>query len=551
MFHSLHVASALAGFASWVVLNRHSIRGEYGLLIVIVAPALLYYQIRTYYAEPALKITLEIVGYYVLTLSLATVSYRLSPFHPLAKYPGPLWWRVSSLPLVFVSYGGRRHLVIDALHKKYGRFVRIAPNALSFNALGAFDAIYGSPNAMMKGHSYKTPGQLSAMSLFFQHTRQEHATRKQTWAQAFTPAALDNFFPPLERRTWQLTDCIEERSDADGIVDLLECLCHWSYDFMGEMVFGGSNELELMRNGDPHELVMGGKKATIIHDSFGHALWLMDIMWHIPAGRSMHRLLEIAEDMMRTRVQAGAVKIRDLTSYLLDGHPRTGQQIPLADLQLDALVAIQGGSDNTGTTLGFAVWGMLSSPSTYQALQAALDKAFPDPLAPLDKKTLASIPLLDAVLTEALRLASPYFLPRVTPEEGAIIEGQAVPGGTMVALAAYSQQVAEENFFPDPLKFRAERWLPGGLGPGSITNKAALFSFSTGPDMCIAKTFAMQEMRLCLSRLVLTFDIALAPGFDVDEFYGGLRNMRTTLLDKPLMVKVTRRAGMKTPIDAY
>lgn len=69
--------------------------------------------------------------------------------------------------------------------------------------------------------------------------------------------------------------------------------------------------------------------------------------------------------------------------------------------------------------------------------------------------------------------------------------------------------------------------------------------------MCIAKTFAMQEMRLCLSRLMLTFDMELADGFDVDGFYKGLRNMRTTLFDKQLMVKVKRREGRQTPIDAY
>ena len=72
-----------------------------------------------------------------------------------------------------------------------------------------------------------------------------------------------------------------------------------------------------------------------------------------------------------------------------------------------------------------------------------------------------------------------------------------------------------------------------------------------GPDMCIAKTFAMQEMRLCLSRLVMTFDMSLPEGFDRDGFYKGLRNMRTTLLDKPLVVKLTRREGRQTPIDAY
>ncbi|KAI0700471.1 cytochrome P450 [Cytidiella melzeri] len=543
------VCAASAGFISWILLNRHPIRGDHGVLLFTFVFSLLYYQVRATYADIALRRTLEIAGSYTFTLAAATVAYRLSPFHPLASYPGPLLWRISSVVLAVVSFRGHRHLVLDALHKRYGRFVRIGPNALSINSCGAFQTIYGPAHHFTKSESYELPGHVGGTALFFRQTRDAHTARKQIWSQAFSPSALDNFFPPLERRTWQLTECIEKRANGDGIVDLAECICHWSYDFMSEMVFSGSSALELMKNGDQRGLIMGGKKATVIVDSFGQTPWLLDILWHIPGGGAMHSLRQSAASMMRTRVQASHVKIRDLTSYLLDGHPRTGEQICLSDLELDAIVAIQGGSDNTGTTMALAIYFMLSSPSTYKTLQAALDEAFPDPLAPLDRRTLASIPILDAVLNEALRLGSPFFLPRVVPPGGTVIEGAMIPGGTTVALAAYSQQVAEENFFPDPLTFRAERWLPEGLGPGSVTNKAALFSFSTGPDMCIAKSFAMHEMRLCLSRLVLTFDMTLPEGFDVDGFYRGLRNMRTTLLDEPLMVKAVRRKGRQTPLD--
>ena len=86
----------------------------------------------------------------------------------------------------------------------------------------------------------------------------------------------------------------------------------------------------------------------------------------------------------------------------------------------------------------------------YRKLQAVLDEAFPDPSA-IDSKVLASIPLLEAVLLETLRLCTPRFMPRVVPQDGVIIEGRMVPGGTIVALATHSQHTSEENFFPDPL----------------------------------------------------------------------------------------------------
>ena len=71
----------------------------------------------------------------------------------------------------------------------------------------------------------------------------------------------------------------------------------------------------------------------------------------------------------------------------------------------------------------------------------------------------------------------------------------------------------------------------------------------TGPHACIAKAFAYQEMRYVLARLVLTMDIAPIPSFDAQAFRDGILNMRTTVLEKHLMVRVRRRPGVK--IDGF
>lgn len=62
---------------------------------------------------------------YLTSLILSTLSYRLNPWHPLAAYPGPLLWRISSLVLCFNSFGGKMHVTIDEFHKYYGKIVRI------------------------------------------------------------------------------------------------------------------------------------------------------------------------------------------------------------------------------------------------------------------------------------------------------------------------------------------------------------------------------------------------------------------------------------------
>ena len=51
--------------------------------------------------------------------------YRLSPIHPLAKFPGPLISRVTSLWLCYKALGGRRYLYFKELHDHYGPYVRV------------------------------------------------------------------------------------------------------------------------------------------------------------------------------------------------------------------------------------------------------------------------------------------------------------------------------------------------------------------------------------------------------------------------------------------
>lgn len=120
------------------------------------------------------------------------------------------------------------------------------------------------------------------------------------------------------------------------------------------------------------------------------------------------------------------------------------------------MVGILAGYDNTATMLSLACYFLTLYPIYLHQLRAELAAAFPgDPLGPMPFSALSALPLLNGIVNEILRLGSPYFLPRVVPEGGAVISGRSVPAGTIVALAAHSQQTSEENFYPEPLVSRA------------------------------------------------------------------------------------------------
>jgi hypothetical protein len=79
----------------------------------------------------------SLVQAWMLTFSIFTGSllgsvaiYRLSPFHPLARYPGPILGKVSGFWMVWITSRGKRYLYIQSLHNKYGDVVRIGESML-------------------------------------------------------------------------------------------------------------------------------------------------------------------------------------------------------------------------------------------------------------------------------------------------------------------------------------------------------------------------------------------------------------------------------------
>ena len=80
----------------------------------------------------------ELVFSYVLYLGVLTLSvvlYRLSPFHPLSRYPGPVLCRTSMFWHVIRTADGKQMVYLRSLHATYGDIVRIGESPLP-SALG-------------------------------------------------------------------------------------------------------------------------------------------------------------------------------------------------------------------------------------------------------------------------------------------------------------------------------------------------------------------------------------------------------------------------------
>lgn len=169
------------------------------------------------------------------------------------------------------------------------------------------------------------------------------------------------------------------------------------------------------------------------------------------------------------------------------------------------------GSEGTATALAGATFLLLRHPREYRRAVDEVRKAFISDPDITSSKVSASVPFIEAVLQETMRLYPPVSItmPRRVPGGGATIDGRFVAAGATVGVNHLSCYRSSWNF-EDAMSFRPERWLrASGKDACPDDNFGAFQPFSFGPRSCLGKNLARAEMSLLLARILWRFDLEL------------------------------------------
>lgn len=209
-------------------------------------------------------------GGYWVALCTSILLYRLSPFHPMARYPGPLGAKISKLYMVWVVEQKRPYyLWFQEQHRKYGDVVRIGGVSVTHREL--WHRLFIVPcrtfrserNLRMQyrchrthvgytGHTQGTKyapgisfplcallmgvaaysegypdkdGKKPEPSLIAFHDPVAHAHRRRRWNRAFSVAALKEYEQMFRQRATQL---VETLSKQHGVIDLAQWISYFS-----------------------------------------------------------------------------------------------------------------------------------------------------------------------------------------------------------------------------------------------------------------------------------------------------------------------------------
>ncbi|KAI3338041.1 cytochrome P450 [Ustulina deusta] len=159
------------------------------------------------------------------------------------------------------------------------------------------------------------------------------------------------------------------------------------------------------------------------------------------------------------------------------------------------------------------------------AVVAEIRSAFDPGSSIKEGAKLSSCRYLRACIDETLRLAPPTIGPlwrEQDPDDTDTspinIDGHIIPKGTNVAVSTYALH-HNESIFPDPYRFRPERWIECDDKCHALMSKAFIH-FLVGPRSCPGRKISYLETSVTIAKLLWYFDFE-KPSGPVGELGGG------------------------------
>lgn len=314
----------------------------------------------------------------------------------------------------------------------------------------------------------------------------EHRRMRDYLRPAFSPGAVRAYRPLVEEiareevATWQ-----------DGTtIKALERMSAVTLEVMLRIVFGvsGGERLEQLR---PRVLRLAEVDPVVVVG------WLYPRLRALPPWRGHAANLREVDRLIHEEVASRASDPEpraDLLSRLLAvGDPRVGEREPLPPEELrDQLVTLLlAGYETSASALSWTLHELARDPKALATAQHAADIGDDDYLEACVKEAMRLHPIIDFV---ARTLRSPQR-----------IGGWDLPAGVTVAPAIMLAHHREQAF-PQPDRFRPERFLDGG--PPANT----WIPFGGGVRRCVGASFALMEGVVTVREVLRRFDlVAEAP----------------------------------------
>ncbi|QRW02026.1 cytochrome P450 family protein [Ceratobasidium sp. AG-Ba] len=486
------------------------------------------------------------------------VPYYLDPHqYRRPAIDGPWLNSLSDAWLAYAAAQGNRSERVHELHKKYGKFVRIAPNHISIADPDAIQIIYAHGNGTLKSEFYDAFVSIRR-GLFNTRDRAEHTRKRKLVSHIFSQQNVLAFEPHIRRHVRNFCAKWDERCAAaakglsgddwearDGQA-WFDCLPHYNYlafDIIGDLAFGSPfGMIAAQRDSAPviEYTTSDDNKSTrvvkhvpaikILNDrgDFSASLgvlplwarpWAKRFPWYARGNQAVQNLAGLAiaavtkrleeglpdEELDEQDVEAeeqGGVKAKrkrtDLLEKLLQGKDENGAPMGREELTAEALTQLIAGSDTTSNSSCAITYYLAATPEPSglcmpNSMQTCLDLRR---LLHQRQPMTLSPSALDFIH------GSPTCNPPGTELE---VAGEKFGPGCVLSVPSFTIHRDKEVWGEDVDAFRPERWFE----EGSARMNKIFNPFSYGPRACVGRNLATMELQIIISSIFRRYEFVL------------------------------------------
>ena len=327
----------------------------------------------------------------------------------LRHVPGPWYAKFTGLGMKANDVAGNRWYYVQALHKKYGPIVRIAPKDVAISDPQVVSKVHALGTEFRKRQQPGTPFNIFSIS-----DPKAHRTRQRFYAKAFSDETLKSSTEPGVRQLVETAvagirrDATESRNHS---VDVYKWCMLFGSDVAFQVIYGDSHTNGLMANHKTtDEVIMGAYLQRMM--AWAHFCFPLFLLgrWLSPLSPTLHNIFRVEkkyadffEEGQRQREMAARTVFVQNTKYSKnDGVFSVSDEVKLSDVDIahDITTFLGAGGEPVGATLVFLIWQVLRMPDLQRELEAEVAGL----TEPLSDAATAQLPILNAVIYETLRL---------------------------------------------------------------------------------------------------------------------------------------------------
>jgi len=157
---------------------------------------------------------------------------------PLDRVPGPFYARFSNIPLKLAVISGRRIHHTNALHDKYGPFIRISPGEIAVADPQAVKQIHGVASGFVKTEWYTRLVDSPRLAVFTMSDPKAHAARRRLLSRPFSKSHLRQHWEDAVRQKVDLAVLRIHSKAMAAPVDVLQWWTFMASDVSAHLMVG-------------------------------------------------------------------------------------------------------------------------------------------------------------------------------------------------------------------------------------------------------------------------------------------------------------------------